>query len=631
MVAPFEVQVAEQLVSPEGETMLRVLSDAFARTDSFDINFTVNQSPDSTFQTSCTIDEAGKITVELSPDLLRRAESEDRLNFLGFCVMHEIGHVKRFQAQPPKKLANVKDAYFTNVVDDIAINYGNAHRTRYVHDMTRQVYDDYLFPVAKRPELADAPRHKQLMESLLMLSMTTNAHVTSDTAKLLETANLSVNDDVSAAISDILAHEQSGTSFNLLGQLRAFGDDLRHTTQVGKVIRQHYDALYEADVEDQQNSSVGTESSGDASQSGGESNFDYSDSAGCGHGAEQSKESGEDTSDGAEAGQPSSETGGTPLDIQAIAEKIAEAVAEIAPDLHGKPSNNDTARDYTPEQLEKLRAELGLDESDFAGYMSARRQFAGEIRAVEDMLLQLRHERQNEFLAPGREVAARGHRIRVDKLMQAVASGVLGDQPDIWKHPALVERIEHEFDGLDLYVLCDISTSMRGEKAQAAASATVVLQEGSLAASAQMAGEDDTPVVRLQIQAFGAGHQILCPLTDAPSTRVLGTTYSALSNPSSGDTQVAEALKAIKPVPGRLSVVAVVSDGAFHDNSEAMKAGQVLADQNAAIIQMVFGGADVSKLANNAKRVPLNGAKDLPQHLLNMLPELIEILRSSRQ
>lgn len=647
-----ELPVPEQLVSPESEKLLRVMSDAYARGDGYALDFVVEPGA-STFATSCSVDENGTIKVHLSPELLERAEAEDRLEFLGFATLHELGHVKRYQAQPPKVVPDAKDGYFTNIVDDIAINYGNSRRTRFVHDMTKRVYDDYLFPKDKRAGLADDPRHKQFMETLLVLAMTTNAHAKSNVPKLFKEAGLpDLDEDVVAAINDVLAHEQGDKTYNLLGQLRAYGSDLRYTSQVSQVIREHYDALYEADKADKSNqdgqSSDGqgsgepsdSQSSSEPSDSNDQS-FDYSDSASCGHGKPQVEppkpdkkppgskgdDKKDDKNEGKDPAKPEAGKEGDPLDIPSIAEKIAEDIKEALPDAQAK-NTQDEARDYTPEQLARLRAELGLDESDFASYMAARAKFANEILALQDLLLQLRHDRQNEFLAPGRDVAARGHRIKVEKLVRAIASQALGDQPDIWKTPTMAENIEHEFDGLDMYLLCDVSGSMEGEKAQGAAAASVVLEEGLLGSSTQMAGEH-APLVRLQVQAFGAGHEMLCKLTDEPSMKDLGRTYSSLKNPTSGDTQVSGALSVIKPEKGRLSVVVVVSDGAFHDNSLAKQEGQKLADQNAAIIQLVFGGAQVGKLADTAHTINLNTPRDLPEQLLNLLPELIDTLRRS--
>ncbi|MHB1910385.1 MAG: hypothetical protein ACYCQJ_16185 [Nitrososphaerales archaeon] len=627
-----ELATPDQIISPEGEHLLKVLSDGYARGDGYDLDYVVDPNA-STFSTSCTVDESGRIRVHLSPSLLSRAEAEDRLELLGFAVLHELGHVKRFQAHPPETVASSKDGYFNNIVDDIAINYGNAKRTRFVHDMTKRVYDQQLFPLDKRAAIGDQPRHKQFMESLLVLAMTTNAHVKADALTMLGQAQLGgVDETVVEAVADVLNHQQGDKNYNLLGQLRAYGDDLAYTSRVASVIREHYEELYEADS---QNQSSG-QGSGDGSANSDGSSFDYSDSAGCGQSIKPEGSDSDGNNDKSTAkpkeSQGSGQNGGEsdqdpeaePLDIGAIAEKIAKDIKEALPEA--KANTKDVARDFTPEQLERLRADLDLSEEDFSAYMAARKQFAGEIRAVQDILLQLRHERQNEFLSPGREVAAHGHRIKVDRLVRAIASSSLGDSPDIWKHPSLVERVEHEFDGLDLYLLGDVSVSMQGEKARAAAGSALVLQEGLLGASSQMAGEH-MPVVRLQIQAFGAGNEMLCKLTDEPDLKDLGRTFSSLLNPTSTDTQVSGALESIKPEKGRLSVVAVVSDGAFHDSSLAKKAGKKLADQNAAIIQLVFGGANVEQLADSAKRINLSSASDLPRHLLSMLPELLDIIR----
>ena len=81
-----ELPVPEQLVSPESEKLLRVMSDAYARGDGYALDFVVEPGA-STFATSCSVDENGTIKVHLSPELLERAEAEDRLEFLGFATL----------------------------------------------------------------------------------------------------------------------------------------------------------------------------------------------------------------------------------------------------------------------------------------------------------------------------------------------------------------------------------------------------------------------------------------------------------------------------------------------------------------------------------------------------------------
>jgi hypothetical protein len=90
--------VTEQILSPEGEKLLKVLSDSYARGDGYSLEFSAE--PDaSTFATSCGLDEQGTIKVHLSTELLRRADAEDRLELLGFATLHELGHQRHHSMQ----------------------------------------------------------------------------------------------------------------------------------------------------------------------------------------------------------------------------------------------------------------------------------------------------------------------------------------------------------------------------------------------------------------------------------------------------------------------------------------------------------------------------------------------------
>jgi hypothetical protein len=168
---------------------------------------------------------------------------------------------------------------------------------------------------------------------------------------------------------------------------------------------------------------------------------------------------------------------------------------------------------------------------------------------------------------------------------------------------------------------------MQGSKANSAAESAVVLSQGIQDAALEY--YEDVPPVQIQVQAFGSGEQTLCELTNAPSNSDLGRMYSSLLNPNSGSTQVSGALSKIKPDKNRLSVVLVLSDGQFHDESLATSEGQRLEEAGAVIVQCIFGNAGVSKLSSEAKQMNLNGAEDLPNYLFGIMPELIDILRST--
>ena len=588
-----------------------------------------------------------KIAIGISTQLLARAESSDALDWLGFNILHELGHAERFKASPPVEAASPKDAYFTNITEDIAINHGKARQTRFVADIMTKAYDNYLFPVDKRAEIADKPKHQQFMASLLILSMTTTRRQQQNLGDTLERIGLSgLAPEVTGRLSSVVDYvDGSDKTFNLLEQLRGYGDDVPYFRRVVAPIRSMYEELYEEDKQEATQDGSGEGDASDGQPQDGAEDFNYSEAGGCQHShhtdteqpqpddqaADKPTPSESDKSDTPEASkQPADDDGDSgdkPDDISSLGKEIGEKIADILEENPPEQGSDAKPAQLTPEQLAAIRKELGLDESDFASFMQTVDRYRSEIAMITEVVSQLRRDRTNEFLAPSHEIAARGRSIKVSKLLGYLAGGSNNPTPDIWKTPAFQETIEHEFDGADFYFACDESVSMAGAKAIASAESSVVLSQGIQNASLESPSE--IPPIRIQIQAFGAGDQMLCELTDTPTSRQLGTMYTALKKPSSNNTQVAGALEKITPEKRRLSVVLVLSDGGFHDEAAAIKQGKRLEEEGAVIVQCVFGGAEVADLAESAKRITIASARDLPNYLFNIMPELVEVLRSN--
>jgi len=587
----------------------------------------------STSETSLSLTDH-KIKVRLSQQLIERAEAEDQLDFLGFNILHELGHVKRFGAEPPEAPPDPNDAYFQNIVDDIAINFDNARKTRFFADLTSKAYDQYLFPIEKRTEMTNEPKHKQFMEALLLVSMTTSAHRKPLTERALQDTleGIGCTDiapDVMKKLSQVVNYKIGMRRHNLLGQIREYGEDLPYYNQLTSCIRNMYDELYEEDLSDIQQQPSNLDDSGDANPSITDQ-FDYSNSGGCQHTTSPEhkdtvippENDSTDTNKGV-----SSKSGDQADDIAEVGKQIGKQIAETIDKTKDQTGNDQEAPQLSAEKLARLRQELGLDESDFQGFLATVNKYRREIDAISDLILQLRRERQDNFLAPSHEVSARGHRIHVGKLLGYLASGSVKPTPDIWKTPSFLEKTEYEFDGADFYFVGDVSLSMAGPKAMAAAESAVVLSQGIQDASLEY--YEDVPPIRIQIQAFGSEDQTLCMLTNSPSNTDLGRMYSSLLKPNSNNTQVSGALAKIKPAKNRLSVIMVLSDGQFYDESFAIGQGERLEGEGAVIVQCIFGKAQVSNLSNGAKRMNLYGAQDLPSYLFGIMPELIDILRST--
>jgi hypothetical protein len=586
--------------------------------------------------------EDQKIAIGISTQLLARAEGSDALDWLGFNILHELGHAERAKDSPPVEAASSKDGYFANITEDIAINHAKARQTRFVADIMTRAYDNYLFPMDKRTDMAAKPKHQQFMATALILSMTTTRRQQQNLGHTLERIGLTgLAPEVTERLSSVVDFaDGSDKTFNLLEQLRGYGHDIPYFRRVVAPIRSMYEELYEEDQQEATQNGSGEGDTSDGQSHDGAEDFDYSEAGGCQHthtNTEQPQSGDQaddkptpsepDTSEAGEQPASDSDSGDEAADISSLGKEIAEKIANILEENPSEKGSDVKPAQLTPEQLAAIRKELGLDESDFASFMQTVNRYSGEIAMITELVSQLRRDRTNEFLAPSHEIAARGRSIKLNKLLGYLASGSNNPTPDIWKTPAFQETIEHEFDGADFYFACDNSVSMAGAKAIASAESSVVLSQGIQNASLESPSE--IPPIRIQIQAFGAGDQMLCELTDTPTPRQLGTMYTALKNPRSNNTQVAGALEKITPEKGRLSVVLVLSDGGFHDEAAAISQGKRLEKEGAVIVQCVFGGAEVANLAESAKRINIASAQDLPHYLFNIMPELVEVLRSN--
>ena len=583
---------------------------------------------------------SGKIDIQISLPLVLLASEENRLAFLGFNVLHEVGHAKRFKHQRPTKVMPKEEAYFSNITEDTAINYDNARKTRYITNITKTSYDDYLYPLDKRARIAQLPRHQQFMDSMLVLAMTTGIHSLRDPIEIgeyIEEAGLvGLNDAVLSALAKIVHFGQSGKNYNLLGQLREYGAEYTDYNRVYAYIKALYDELFEEDLRDHKQQTPQNGQGEGGGQTGPQQNkqaegdqienpFDYSKSGGCKHGEHSSEEKlGEESS--TNDNQP-----GSPGDIgeaiKEVAKKIGGEIISSINDAKNAKQDQKQQSQLSPEQIAQLKRELGLSDNDFDGFMRLSTLYSAEINAIADMIRMLRRDRQNEFLAPSREVAARGHRVHIGKLLGYLAGGSNNPYPDIWKSSEKKENIEHEFDGADFIFMCDVSRSMAGDKAIQATASAVTLSQG-----VQLAGLEvyaDEPPIRIQIQAFGAGDEILCPLNDMPDNASLGKMYKSLAHPNSNSTIVSGALEKVEPAGRRLTLVVILSDGQFHDLSAAQKQATRLEQEGATLLQCVFGNAEVGSLSENSKRINIANAKDLPNFLLGIMPELIDVLRSS--
>jgi len=518
------------------------------------------------------------------------------------------------------------------------------------------MYEEVLFPEEGRAKVHEKPKHMQFMESLLVLSMLTpEASRDSFSDKQLKASlsdlSLDVDDEVLVALEAVINTDVGDKSYNLLHILRTHNEAHSEREQVSVLLRELYDGLYEEDLQEQQESGdQGEDEDGEA-----EGQFDYSDTSGCGHdhsdqssenssdnrseitgGDDDSREEGDNTS-GAEDAQDGSDAGqNTRIDFSEIASQIAESIEQSMTEkdeaLQAVEEANETAKKAEQEKRrQQFQQELGLNDTDFNGYERDRQRYSVEISAFAQIISQLKRERSDYFLAPSQETQTRGHRINVGKLIGFLASGQQQGSPDIFKAPSLSEKAEFDFDGLDVFMLCDISDSMQGVKAKEAAAAFVVILEGLMQADEVASVED---LVQIQIQAFGSGNYTVAPLTAQPSIADLGRTYAKIANPNESTYVTESLIEAGGRIsnephePRRLQIVSVVSDGDFADSESAKREGQKIEDSGGIILQFIYGDASVSQLSEQARIIRLDNAASLPRELFELVPDLLEIIRS---
>jgi len=186
-----------------------------------------------------------------------------------------------------------------------------------------------------------------------------------------------------------------------------------------------------------------------------------------------------------------------------------------------------------------------------------------------------------------------------------------------------------DFGGLDCWFFADVSGSMEGEKARCAADAAVCLVEGlqyaARAAARKNRRERPPPDIRLEIAAFGAGFDVIAPLSRSPQAAQKGRAFVSLLNAESRGTYLAAALDhvrcsiekmgKIEKAEKRRKLLFVISDGRFHDAEAAQKAAAQF--PRAVRIKQVFIGEPGVSLGGVSQTI--SSPQELPRKLYELL------------
>jgi len=175
-------------------------------------------------------------------------------------------------------------------------------------------------------------------------------------------------------------------------------------------------------------------------------------------------------------------------------------------------------------------------------------------------------------------LSVQGVRLNPGAQVDAHIQLVTGLNRSIWQRVYKKPRFQAKtFNGLDVFLLIDVSWSMLGVRAHNAAIMATYLVEGLQRAyeRCKQAAAGGSVDIRNQLLAFGKGWAILTPLTTLQTEADKKRAFRAIDFPSSLKTMVGGALghvaKCARDNPDREVLCLVVSDGQFTDMYRARK------------------------------------------------------------
>lgn len=221
-----------------------------------------------------------------------------------------------------------------------------------------------------------------------------------------------------------------------------------------------------------------------------------------------------------------------------------------------------------------------------------------------------------------------GVRLNPHALLDAEVQLRTGHEKAIWQPVHKLPRMQNlHFNGLDVYLLLDVSTSMEGEKADYAAALWLCLIEGIQLAQYRVGREvkQGTVDVRAQAIAFGAGWRDLVPLARTQSLEQKAQAYHAVLNPLSEQTMIGGALRHVsnssQDVVDRDTLCLIVSDGLFADNLNAYKIVQGM-PKNAYVGHINIGAFAGIPITPHYEMI--HDPSVLPEHLYKVLSDRIK-------
>ena len=498
-------------------------------------------------------------------------------------------------------------ALFNNIFEDIAGNNLIHAVLPRMKGVAAQLYGERLFSESDYTQL---PRHVQFLYKTIRQEMVPDSETT-------------VLPEVDEAITGLR---------NYQGQ----GDVIKYSTAVAKSAHQAmgveerfaiwrnivypvYETLLEQDREDPDRQQQGGQGEGDE-QGQGEQSGDQQqgDQPGEGQSDDSQKQDGEQ-SDESQTGDSQDQAGDQSSDSQEPSdpsqadkaggsgemtddERFGGYYEEYTQNRHPEPMSDEEAdklrqhaREKAREQArlnspntaqteherqldEKIRAETGHSLREQRQYDAEIIKWQSAIGEMRDVFQQVINERIAQKRGLSRRTFVEGAVLDPDRLVQTVIDvRNQVEEPEAFRDYETRKGETQAVGKTDYVFIFDISGSMAGEKAKAAASSAVIGLEGLGALQRDIEEAEATNNIdldldiRTAIYVFGDRAVCVKPLSTKVSPKQRLDTYAAVANPNDGSTQDYLALEEIEGwdvESGRRKILIAVSDGGSNDGNQ---------------------------------------------------------------
>lgn len=250
-------------------------------------------------------------------------------------------------------------------------------------------------------------------------------------------------------------------------------------------------------------------------------------------------------------------------------DKLHEYAKARAKEAQKRPEGHDSMLDR------KLRAETGHSLNEQRHYNAEVLKWQAAIDEMREVFQTIIQERVGTKRGLSRRTFAEGAILDPNRLAQTVIDMNTGtQQPEAFLDYTAIRGKTESVGKTDYAFLFDVSKSMKGEKAAAAASSAVIGLEGLAALQRDVEEAEAAHHVELDLDirtamyTFGEGVTCLKPLSTKVSPKERLDAHAALRNPKDGATRdflAVEALEGLAEETDRRRIAIVVSDGGTYD------------------------------------------------------------------